>query len=100
MDNIIEKILKGFLGDKNKKDVKELHKYADKVLEAEKQIEKLSHDELRAKSDEFRAKLKKATSSQKQEIEELKQKIESIKDFEEKEILYDQIDTLNKDAYE
>ena len=100
MDNIIEKILKGFLGDKNKKDVKELHKYADKVLEAEKQIEKLSHDELRAKSDEFRAKLKKATLSQKQEIEELKQKIESIKDFEEKEILYDQIDTLNKDAYE
>ena len=49
MSSIIEKILKGFLGDKNKKDVKELQKYADRALEAEKTIETLSDDELRAK---------------------------------------------------
>lgn len=100
MDNIIEKILKGFLGDKNKKDVKELQKYADKVLVAEKEIQNLSNDQLRAKSDEFRTKLSEATLSQKKEIEELKQKIEQIRDFEEKEILYDEIDKINKAAYE
>ena len=50
MSSIIEKILKGFLGDKNKKDVKELQKYADRALEAEKTIETLSDDELRAKN--------------------------------------------------
>ena len=98
--SIIEKVLKGFLGDKNQKDVKELQKYADKALEAEKQIEQLSIDGLRAKTAEFKNKLQEATKSQKSEIEELKAKAENIENFDEKEILYEQIDKLNKDAYE
>ena len=83
--SIIEKVLKGFLGDKNQKDVKELQKYADKALQAEKQIENLSHDELRAKTAEFKSKLAEATSSQKAEIAELKLKAETTENFDEKE---------------
>ena len=100
MDSIIEKILKGFLGDKNKKDVKELKKYADKALEAEKQIETLSIDQIRGKTVEFKEKLKESTRSQKEEIEKLKAQAEDTKDFDEKEVIFNQIDALNKESYE
>src|SRR5690625_135085 len=100
MSSIIEKILKGFLGDKNKKDVKELQKYADRALEAEKTIETLSDDELRAKTVEFKEKLAEATKSQMQEIEELKRKAEVTENVDEKEDIYNKIDEINKAAYE
>ncbi len=98
--SIIEKVLKGFLGDKNQKDVKELQKYAEKALQAEKQIENLSNDELRAKTAGFKAKLAEATSAQKAEIAELKTKAETTENFDDKEGIYEQIDKLNKEAYE
>ncbi len=98
--SIIEKVLKGFLGDKNQKDVKELQKYADKALQAEKQIENLSNDQLREKSVEFKSKLAEATRSQKNEIAELKSKAESLENFDEKEAIFEQIDRINKEAYE
>lgn len=98
--SIIEKVLKGFLGDKNQKDVKELQKYADKALEAEKEISNLSVDQLRNKTAEFKNKLQEATKSQKDEIAELKSKAESIENFDEKESIYNQIDKVNKEAYE
>lgn len=98
--SIIEKVLKGFLGDKNQKDVKELQKYADSALQAEKEISSLSIDGLRAKTQEFKAKLQEATKSQKDEIADLKSKAESIDNFDEKESIYEQIDKINKEAYE
>ena len=98
--SIIEKVLKGFLGDKNQKDVKELQKYADKAREAEKQIEQLTINELRLKTEEFKSRLAEATKSQKEEIAELKSKAESIENFDEKEAIYEQIDSINKEAYE
>lgn len=98
--SIIEKILKGFLGDKNQKDVKELQKYADLALAAEKEIERLSHDGLRAKSDAFRQKLQDATKAQKDEIEALKQQAETTENVDDKEVFYEQIDKINKEAYE
>ena len=98
--SIIEKVLKGFLGDKNQKDVKELQKYAEKALQAEKEIEHLSNDELRGKSAAFKAKLSEATQSQKNEIAELKAKAESLENFDEKEAIFEQIDKINKEAYE
>src|SRR5690606_7347031 len=98
--SIIEKVLKGFLGDKNQKDVKELQKYADRSLEAEKEIEQLSVDQLRAKTQEFKSKLADATKSQKDEIAELKAKAEATGNFDEKESIYEQIDKINKEAYE
>ncbi|MBA5629963.1 preprotein translocase subunit SecA [Moheibacter lacus] len=98
--SIIEKVLKGFLGDKNQKDVKELQKYADKALQAEKQIEQLSNDQLREKSVEFKSKLAEGTQAQKAEIAELKSKAESLENFDEKEAIFEQIDKINKEAYE
>lgn len=98
--SLIEKVLKGFLGDKNQKDVKELQKYAEKALQAEKEIENLSIDELRQKTEIFKAKIADATQEQKREIAELKSQADKIENFDEKESIYDQIDKINKDAYE
>lgn len=98
--SIIEKVLKGFLGDKNKKDVKELEIYVAKVHAAEKEISQMSNDQLRAKTIEFQTKLKEAVSKQKEEIDQLKKQAEDIEDFDQKEAVYQQIDAINKEAYE
>ena len=44
--NILNKILQGFLGDKNAKDVKELQKYVDLANEAGQKLSSLTIDEL------------------------------------------------------
>ena len=97
--SIIDKILEVFLGDKNAKDVKELQKYVKEANEVLESMKSLSNDELRNKTVEFKAKLKEATAQYNAQIDELKKEIESIEDFDEKEVLYNKIDDINKQAY-
>ncbi|MGI9527538.1 MAG: preprotein translocase subunit SecA [Weeksellaceae bacterium] len=96
----LDKILKGFLGDKNKKDVAELQKYVDKILEHEKEIEKLSIDELRNKTASFKQKIKDATNAQDEEIASLRKEVEVLENIDEKDAIFSKIDQLNKDKYE
>ncbi|WP_291116068.1 preprotein translocase subunit SecA [Empedobacter sp. UBA7248] len=98
--NILNKILQGFLGDKNAKDVKELRKYVDLANEAGQKLSSLSIDELREKTDGFKAQLVEATKDLKTQIEELKKQVEETEDFGVKEDLYAKIDKINKEAYE
>ena len=97
--SIIDKILEVFLGDKNAKDVKELQKYVKEANEVLESMKSLSNDELRNKTVEFKAKLKEATAQYNAQIDELKKEIESIEDYDEKEVLYNKIDDINKQAY-
>lgn len=98
--SILTKILQGFLGDKNAKDVKELQKYVDAANEAGQNFSSLSIDELRNKTAEFKLKLVEATKDFKSQIEELKAEVEQTEDFGAKEDLYSKIDKINKQAYE
>ena len=98
--NILNKILQGFLGDKNAKDVKELRKYVDLANEAGQKLSSLTIDELRGKTDGFKAQLVEATKDLKTQIEELKKQVEETEDFGVKEDLYAKIDKINKEAYE
>lgn len=98
--NILNKILQGFLGDKNAKDVKELRKYVDLANEAGQKLSSLTIDELREKTDGFKAQLVEATKDLKAQIEELKKQVEETEDFGIKEDLYAKIDKINKEAYE
>ena len=98
--NILNKILQGFLGDKNAKDVKELQKYVDLANEAGQKLSSLTIDELRGKTLGFKEKLAEATKDFKSQIENLKNQVEETEDFGVKEDLYTQIDKINKDAYE
>ncbi len=97
--NIIDKILKGFLGDKNAKDVKELQKYVNHANDLLETMKSLSHDDLRNKTIEFKAKLKEATAEFNSQIDQIKQEVETIEDFDQKEVLYKKIDEINKQAY-
>lgn len=95
----LDKILKGFLGNKNEKDVKELRKVVDEILAAEKEIEKLSIDEIREKTASFKAKIKEATQKQTDEINALKRQAEESENVSEKDEIFNKIDQLNQDKY-
>ena len=96
----LDKILKGFLGDKNEKDVRELRKFVDQVLKAEQsETEQLSMDGLRAKTQEFKNKIKDATRTQDEQIAKLKTEVENTESIDEKEELFAEIDKLNKEKY-
>ncbi len=98
--NLIDKILQGFLGNKNTKDVKELTKYVDLANEAEKVLEGLTIDQIRNKTAEFKTKLQEATKDFKTQIDELKKEVEQTDDFSAKEELYTKIDKINRQAYD
>ncbi|WP_068598224.1 preprotein translocase subunit SecA [Vaginella massiliensis] len=97
--SILDKILKGFLGDKNAKDVKELQKYVDRANATYESLKTLSHDELRNKTVEFKNKIQEATADYRAQIEQLKKEVEEIEDFDQKEVLYNKIDEINKQSY-
>ncbi len=98
--SVLDKILKGFLGDKNANDLKEVKKVVTKIKAVEDNIRQLSDDELRVKTAEFKEKIKSASASVTSEIEQTKEQIQNTSNIDEKEALFQRIDTLNKEAYE
>ena len=58
--SLLDSVLKVFVGDKSKQDVKAILPLVDKVKDAEKGLAALSHDELRAKTTAFKQKIEEA----------------------------------------
>lgn len=98
--SFLDKVLKGFLGDKNAKDLKEVKKVVAKIKSVEPSIQALSDDGLREKTAEFKQKLKSATENITSEIAKLKEQISTSTNVDEKEALFDQIDELKKNSYD
>src|SRR5690606_31573312 len=98
--SVLDKILKGFLGDKNANDLKEVKKVVTKIKAEEDNIRQLSDDELRVKTAEFKEKIKSASASVTSEIEQTREQIQNTSNIDEKEALFQRIDVLNKEAYE
>ncbi|RCU43351.1 preprotein translocase subunit SecA [Chryseobacterium lacus] len=98
--SVLDKILKGFLGDKNANDLKEVKKVVTKIKAVEDNIRQLSDDELRVKTAEFKEKIKSASASVTSEIEQTRKQIQNTSNIDEKEALFQRIDALNKEAYE
>ncbi len=98
--SVLDKILKGFLGDKNANDLKEVKKVVTKIKAVEENIRQLSDDELREKTAEFKEKIKSASASITSEIEQTREQIQNTPNIDEKEALFQRIDSLNKEAYE
>src|SRR5690606_14327122 len=67
--------------------------------EHEAALEKLSNDELRAKSDAFRQKITEAQKNLQEEIEKLTEEANTIEDIDRKEEIYAQIDSVKDDIY-
>lgn len=98
--SFLNKVLKGFLGDKKAQDLKEVKKVVTKIKAVEPNIGELSDDGLREKTAEFKSKIKEATASITAQIEQIKEQIKNSTNVDEKEALFSKIEALKKDSYE
>ena len=97
---ILDKVIKVFVGDKSKKDIGQIKPLVDAVKKFEAEFEKLSHDELRAKSDYFKNTIKEAQADVQKQIDDLEKQSETEQDINKKEEFYNEIDKLKDDLYE
>ncbi|HQN98062.1 MAG TPA: preprotein translocase subunit SecA [Bacteroidales bacterium] len=93
---------KKFLGSKSQRDIKAIMPVVEQIHEVYKEIQKLSNDELRAKTQEFKNRIANYIAEEESKIAELKASIENEieMDVEEKAEIYKQIDALSKLSYQ
>ena len=96
---MLGKILKLFVGDKSKKDLKEINPIINQIHSYQDEMNKLSNDELRQKTEIFKKLIKDSISEININVNKLKNEINDTNDFDLKEDLFLQIDKLNQDAY-
>ena len=90
--SIIDSILNVFLGDKGKKDVKEVSPIVESILKEENQIAKISNDELRSITAKFKTEIKDLEKPFISEIDKIKETIQKSEDIEKNENLYKEIE--------
>ena len=98
--SFINSILKAFVGDKSEKDVKSIQPLVTKIKSFESALSSLSHDDLRAKTAEFKAQIKLARAEKDAAIAAKKLEAENTVDIDDREEIYNAIDTLEKEAYD
>ncbi|MCB0471798.1 MAG: preprotein translocase subunit SecA, partial [Flavobacteriaceae bacterium] len=96
--SLINSVLKAFVGDKKKKDLKGLQPIVDQVRTFESQIENSSLDALRDKTAEFKKRIEEGARPFNEKIEALKAQIDTA-DIDTKEDIYKEIDSLEEDIY-
>ena len=82
-------------GNKAQRDLKEVSPVVNKIKEIYPTIEKLSHDELRARTAAIRVQLQEAVKAERARIEEIRARIEET-ELDKREGLYNEIDKLDK----
>ena len=97
--SILNSILKIFVGDKSKQDVKIISPIVKRVISFEKNISQLSNDELRAKTLYFKSTIEDSIKILNDQIKSLESEVESTDDFDKKEELYNNIDKLKDEIY-
>lgn len=100
MLNIFKKSIQKVFGSKYDRDVKGYMPIVDQINDHFASYQNLSNDELRAKTDDFRKRISDYLSDVDQEIEGLRSTALASEDFEEKENLYNTIDSLREERNE
>jgi preprotein translocase subunit SecA len=86
-------------GNKYDKDLQEITPIIEKIKAEFPAIQALTNDELRQKTKDFKAVISTSVSAQRKQIAELKEKAEGESvESHEKEALYKQVDTLEKEV--
>ncbi|MDN3618863.1 preprotein translocase subunit SecA [Polaribacter undariae] len=96
--NILNSVIKLFVGDKQEKDLKILQPVVENVKKFEIEFSKLSNDGLRAKTIEFKQRIKTATKEFDTKITELEEEAKTA-DIDRQEDIYTEIDALKDEAY-
>ncbi len=91
------KLLQSLFGNKSSKDMKLIQPLVNKVKEAYPEIQKLSNDELRARTKQLQQYVQDSAKQQKEKIAELKAKIEETP-IDERESIFNAIDKLEKEV--
>ncbi len=97
--NFLNSVIKAFVGDKKKKDLKLLQPIVDKVRSFDDAIAALTIDQLREKTSSFKQNIKDTTKQFHDKIDALNAEIENA-NIDRKEEIYKEIDQLKDDAYE
>jgi preprotein translocase subunit SecA len=86
-------------GNKSQRDLKEIDPYVKKILEAYPAVEKLSNDELRARTDAIKQNIQDAVAEDKAKITALKADIETM-ELEDREKAWAEVDKIEKEVLE
>ena len=95
----INNFLSKLLGNKSTRDMREIQPWVEKIKREEPAIQALDNDALRAKTQELRAQVQNSANDLKEKIEELKKKLEETP-IENREVIFNQIDKLEKEVLE
>lgn len=93
-------IIKKVFGSKSERDMKQVKPILEKVLAVYKDIDKLSNDELRARTEELKKKIREREDPFEKRIAEIKEHLESDIPVSEKEKLATESDKLVKEEDE
>lgn len=97
--SFLNSVIKTFVGDKAKKDVKQLRPMVDQIRSFENTLESLSNDELRNKTLAFKSMVQDACKAMDDKIGELKEEVKTSTDIDRNEDIYAEIDKLKEEAY-
>jgi len=98
--SFLDSVLKIFVGDKSKQDVKALMPIVDKVKTFEATLEALSHDELRGKTSEFKAIIAETRKPFNDKKEALLKEAEATEDIDRREDIYLEVDKIEDESYD
>ncbi len=98
--SVLSGILKTFVGDKAKKDLKGLYPLVDNIHQATATLNDLTHDQLRDQTTTFKKEIAAIRKPFFDKIDALKATIDQTVDVDEKESHYNEIDTLTKQSQE
>jgi len=94
------KIISKLFPSKHEKDVKAILPIIDEINSYYAEYEKLTDDELRAKTAELKERIKNEVGDIESKISELKERLKEDIPHEERYNIYDELDVLNKDYYD
>ena len=97
--SLLNSVLKVFVGDKSKQDVKALMPVVNKIKTFQAATQALSNDALRGKTQGFKTTIKDACQTLENSIAELYIEADTTEDIDRKEEIYQEIDSLKDDVY-
>ena len=92
--SIIDSILNVFLGDKGKKDVKEITPIVNSILKIEEDLKNISNDDLRSITNSFKKEIQELKNPFYDKIEKIKQTISQSENIDENEKRYNEIEKV------
>ena len=96
--NLINSLLNVFVGDKSKKDLKEVESIVKEILSHENELSLLNHNELRNKTLQFKNRISLVREPFNKLISELRIKISLSNNIDEKEKIYQEIDKISESS--